>query len=712
MTDVILILEQCKERLEGLDANVDNIRKLNTSQVTSPAAPPPSRAESYSGEEIPSSMAGSRAVARCHECHGPVGIGTYHEKYPHGIDKCPLQHYDLCNGNIPEGKDKGGHIWRGCPEEYVGPDDNYQEDVLDEEQSEVSYTSLKSLDKSYVPSRDVSPATTGRRQTRSMGDRDATDSPKTGKDQNLVESERKSSGAPVSDTVFSLPCQGKHNEDLLLESELAELSLMEARLEKIKLVKEKKKKAQEELDRISCPAQENGGARRKTIMETVNRIRVENRSVEPSRRERSSYRGPIMDEIRRDNGTRETVDTLMDDVHDISALSRAGVSSRSGQPHLRTPAPQGNRRVAGVYTNTEYPEGAVLRHRSPVSKPKPKETLYRWETNYDRYGGEYRSLVEVTPVKHSPKRQRSFIQMEDGWIYDERLGRAYRKNGRQEQTSTSQAGYSRRSVLGQDRYRHSSTPPRLGRPVLKSPVKDHRAHSGSDRYPSMVPLDSHQQSEREGKTLTIADHARLLPLECARSVNSKNINFTMFMYGAIKEIHSARIGVSQPFESGVLEAKLQHLLNVINVTCLNSTASEFKPVSWSVGRTYDGLVQAKIDSGRETWLDFDQLHRGSPHAAEMVAAEREHRAALTSLVKPKVDVRKTERNGGGVKGDKKPLCPTWNSSEVEGKCKWETEHLDVKCNRSHYCTFCEKKFGNTRTNHQEKFCKRKPEDDR
>ena len=112
-----------------------------------------------------------------------------------------------------------------------------------------------------------------------------------------------------------------------------------------------------------------------------------------------------------------------------------------------------------------------------------------------------------------------------------------------------------------------------------------------------------------------------MPLECSRSVTSKNINFAMFMYGAVREIHSARIGTAPPLEAGMLEAKLQHLLNVLHVTCLNMNASDFKPTAWSVGRSYHYLVQSKVDSGRESWLDFEHLHRGSPHASEMVAAE-------------------------------------------------------------------------------------------
>ena len=94
------------------------------------------------------------------------------------------------------------------------------------------------------------------------------------------------------------------------------------------------------------------------------------------------------------------------------------------------------------------------------------------------------------------------------------------------------------------------------------------------------------------------------------------------------------------------------------MTCLNSTSSDFKPTAWMVGRTYNNLVQAKVDSGRETWLEFDQLHRGSPHASEMIAAEREHRSALAEQLKTKKEPKKVDT---GVK-ERKPLCTSWNNS--------------------------------------------------
>ena len=162
--------------------------------------------------------------------------------------------------------------------------------------------------------------------------------------------------------------------------------------------------------------------------------------------------------------------------------------------------------------------------------------------------------------------------------------------------------------------------------------------------------------------MSIVNHARTLPVEFAKSVTSKNMSFAVFMYGAVSEIHSSMSGLEPPMDQETLEAKLQHIMNVIHVTCLNATASDFKPVAWLVGRTYHNLVQSKVDLGRECWADFNTLYRGNPHAAEMVAAEREHRAAFMKQPKQEKPERGAERNSDKIK---KPLCSSWNNFETD-----------------------------------------------
>ena len=388
----------------------------------------------------------------------------------------------------------------------------------------------------------------------------------------------------------------------------------------------------------------------------VDNIRTQN-FVKPSKGGDTGYTGPTMDEIRRDTHTRDTVNDLMVDVNGLPVFSNVrpgGVQpSQFGKPRIK----QAQHTVP------------VQSHHSPPPQAKQADTLFKWVTGVDRYGEEYRTLVEATPPPKPPPvpKKRLAVPEQPGWTYDEQTGRMYRTSHHSRfQHSTggrdSQAHYATAEPeYYSDSRRSVSTPVRPGRSDRHSPVRSYSRRGLSDhrRYEE---ISRNTAEEREGKVTSIVTHARNLPMESAKSTTSKNMSFAQFMYGATSEIHSSLIGLTPAMVQSELEAKLQHMMNVIHVTCLNAGQLDFKPVSWSVGRTYHNLVQAKVDCGRERWSDFDSLYRGSPHAPEMVAAEREHRVALAKL--PKVE--KVEKFGKtdrvGVKTDRtgRPLCSTWN----------------------------------------------------
>ena len=79
---------------------------------------------------------------------------------------------------------------------------------------------------------------------------------------------------------------------------------------------------------------------------------------------------------------------------------------------------------------------------------------------------------------------------------------------------------------------------------------------------------------------------------------------------------------------------------------------------------------------------------------------------------PKVAPEKTKVKGAGgiIQQDSSPaaLCPKWGSCEVEDKCQWEVDNPGKSCNRSHHCSFCLKKFKQTRK-HKETDCRKKAE---
>jgi hypothetical protein len=172
-------------------------------------------------------------------------------------------------------------------------------------------------------------------------------------------------------------------------------------------------------------------------------------------------------------------------------------------------------------------------------------------------------------------------------------------------------------------------------------------------------------------------------------------------------------------EIGELEARLQHFCNVLEITMQTSSLADFVGDSWAVARLYDKKVQQKVDNGLFSWVKLADMNHGGSLPHELIAATQE----LT---------RKPKGSGGVKSGDGKPgetksgdgrgkgsdrtkagwKCPSWNYSEVRGKCRFEVDNAPEKCNRVHECSWC-KSRQLTQLDHQRFFCtKRKAEEER
>ena len=174
----------------------------------------------------------------------------------------------------------------------------------------------------------------------------------------------------------------------------------------------------------------------------------------------------------------------------------------------------------------------------------------------------------------------------------------------------------------------------------------------------------------------------------------------------------ARTSRSPDLEQGELEAQMQHLLHVLEVTLQTSSQTDYMGESWKVARLYHTKVQQKIDSKQATWLQLMAMHHNASLPHELMAATQE------LAIKPKVrvaDARVLDGKGGGGRvaakegdGRRKRTCPSWNLSEIKGKCTYETEYPGEKCRFSHECTWCKSK-GKTPVTHQRFFCPKRRE---
>ena len=94
-------------------------------------------------------MSSTEAVKQrtCHACHAPVSL---HTEIPTGLNRCPLPHWDGCQGGHTDGKAPNGSEWRGCPPDFIpgsslGSDDT-QKDEFEDTLSHVSIAGARSED--------------------------------------------------------------------------------------------------------------------------------------------------------------------------------------------------------------------------------------------------------------------------------------------------------------------------------------------------------------------------------------------------------------------------------------------------------------------------------------------------------------------------------------------------------------------------------------
>jgi hypothetical protein len=283
------------------------------------------------------------------------------------------------------------------------------------------------------------------------------------------------------------------------------------------------------------------------------------------------------------------------------------------------------------------------------------------------------------------------------WVTDPVTGREYK------QAVTAKPGNIKRDQYqsGHQRFTdhrlESETPGTGYRHGMRSPSRTRTRKS--DRVPGIIPLDTKEGRSDDKKAVTIVDWARNCPVTYAEKVKFEEMNLPLWVWAFVSEILSSRTGLSPDMPHGELEARLQHLLCVLQVALVNSEKNDFTSKGWSIAGIYAKRVQQKLDRGLESWDDFHRFGY-DPHPSEMISAKTEADKKV-----PIVKKRDGDKQTGNK--DKKVMCTTWNNSEVEGKCKYLADNPSAsRCYRRHDCSYCiEKGYGTFM--HQRRFCKKK-----
>jgi hypothetical protein len=219
-----------------------------------------------------------------------------------------------------------------------------------------------------------------------------------------------------------------------------------------------------------------------------------------------------------------------------------------------------------------------------------------------------------------------------------------------------------------------------------------------DRQPTFLASD--ERGGKETAVPSLVKRARLCPVSWTAKLITDQMNPIVWSWAYIADLLAARSGKAPALEAGELEARLQHFLNVMEVTLQTSQKSDYMGDSWKVGRLYHTKVQAKLDQGMTTWGKLVDKWEDATLPHELMAAQQELAPRVTKAKARDGDTKL--RDGDG----RPPRCASWNIWETKGTCQWESENPGKKCNRLHECTYCKTKKYKP-FNHQRLFCQKR-----
>ena len=196
------------------------------------------------------------------------------------------------------------------------------------------------------------------------------------------------------------------------------------------------------------------------------------------------------------------------------------------------------------------------------------------------------------------------------------------------------------------------------------------------------------------------EFAKFCQVEYAKKAKSDNCNLVLYVWGYVAQILAAKQGLASAMSEQEQLGRLQHIMHVLELCAMQSSITDFNSAAWLCARNYSDRVFQDLDSGATTWA-----HIGPKmHPTNMMQAMSAHpKVAITKPDKEKgFPVKPSDGSGPST------VCPKWLSCETEGKCQFEVDYPGRNCNRPHFCTFCFKKFKQTRK-HKESDCRQKTE---
>ena len=675
---------------------------------------------------------------QCHHCHRPtshpehVGIGS-------GVNLCTLGHFDLCPGGREQTPD-----WTGCPETSSAEETDGMVNKESKDLSEKVMSGLsEKLDQNAITKSILEAAKIAEKvDLEQFGDDESSDS----EEESILASEieqlkmelQKSKEDEVQQKQAKAKADRKEHKRLnrkRLEEEKADL------LRKTKNHKDAQMTGHGDTDTLHQKAADLAARQQKAAADRQQQARTVVEQL-------------TIGGLRSMPGASSEVDALLTGLQAlIPSLAKTPSAPSTSGPAFQPSGILNSQKPDGEDIDSDFVfhpgRGKFVRVVHSPARKVPDQTSFGGTAAMTRFadGDEVTSADEDCSIVPPPGY--SFIWKRDSngekyfikkklskpatpdkvleYVCDEVSGRWYKREvprsamagGPHVAPVSIAAGNTQHSsgLIFKDHRQVDSTPVPLVMRGVRTPTGQPPLPR-SERIPGIVPINS----DKQGKGDKIPDRvqwAKNCPVDWTNKVNASNINLVLWAWSYIAEVLATRTGMAPNLEIGELEARLQHFCNVLEITMQTSSLADFVGDSWAVARLYDKKVQQKVDNGLFSWVKLADMNHGGSLPHELIAATQE----LT---------RKPKGSGGVKSGDGKPgdtksgdgrgkgsdrtkagwKCPSWNYSEVRGKCRFEVDNAPEKCNRVHECSWC-KSRQLTQLDHQRFFCtKRKAEEER
>ena len=634
---------------------------------------------------------GTNAPNTCHGCHGPVGAGA-HIGSAIGKARCSLPHNILCRGNIVE-----DGSWRACPPNFVfdpnlvvsntGFESTLNPSAFNPELEQGSTPNISSPANSPVNSVAASGQGATGGLDNPVGQGVTSDQSGIG-EHGVITEQRLNEGRGVSGVKrvnWQEPNEVNHQQSNIGFSDLP-LDL-QTQIENFRAQNQKNKddgrqdKA-ENLNIKDLRSDQNLCQYVELVLSslrdnipslapapTVESFQSRGTSVTHSQAVQNNTRSvPAGCEWLTDShGNRHLVNIDKQgssQIQQFPNMNQAQQIHPNSQP--QTPLAAGiNSQAFRIEYRCSPTTGEVWQEKIPVYDRSPKEPEYRTEFRCSPTTGRvWQVRIPVSDVNVSPQPKYKWE-----WRIDANTGEKYQVQvpsvswaNKLEETHESRIGQPPFIDQSQGDVSRSSQ-----QQLQQQAEAKYNYRVGDSEIAGISKLDK----SGARKSSRVVELAKQCPVKWAKTTTVANINLPLYTWASILELEAALSGRSSTMSNTEVVGKLRHIKCILEVCCLNSASTDFNTYGWNIAKDYASKVEDEVSQGLTSWQHITPgVRTGALVSAQMDC----QRQTLTKANK---------KDGDNIK-----ICTTYNRCETKGKCEYELNNPDKKCQRKHECSWC------------------------